>query len=311
MLERNSWISMNRRTVNRSVLGIRREDGDEISKSVPTSRIFLVITILTGIGFLISLSAFSIYSSRNNTSRILSITKNKNNNLNDFNKNMTIKTESIDTILNRTTIEEVSREIIEQEQSRLDNREDNEERFIEEDTSASSKSLDISSRHSRAYPEQQHPSTTTTGLNSQINSRGIMNKKLNNNNNNNIDDQSGANPSVTQYGEQYAQLEQYYHYPSSVSSSSREKGIKRKELDDNIKGRIEHMVMSSGPAIKFTGVYVRGPFEHLDPQIYSNQYMNSNQYGSDPFVKYKPQHPSEINHLAASSTTYDIDTGPR
>lgn len=69
-----------------------------------------------------------------------------------------------------------------------------------------------------------------------------------------------------------------------------------------------------GSTIKFTGVYVKGPTEHLDGHIsdgpvYTNPFLNGHAYATDPFVKYKPKHPSEINQLATSSL--EIDTGPR
>ncbi|KAF6205578.1 hypothetical protein GE061_019751 [Apolygus lucorum] len=71
-------------------------------------------------------------------------------------------------------------------------------------------------------------------------------------------------------------------------------------------------ILSGAPAIKFTGVYVKGPAEEIENFSLDKKktHLNGHAYSAvDPFKAYKPSHPSEINHLATTSS--DFDTGPR
>ncbi|XP_014277084.1 uncharacterized protein [Halyomorpha halys] len=73
------------------------------------------------------------------------------------------------------------------------------------------------------------------------------------------------------YGDEYAQLEGYRSPPRGVQ---------------------EVMSWVETPGVKFTGVYVKAE---------DKPYLNGHAYVSDPFVRFKPSHPSEINQLAVET----------
>ncbi|BES93094.1 Hypothetical protein NTJ_05903 [Nesidiocoris tenuis] len=104
-----------------------------------------------------------------------------------------------------------------------------------------------------------------------------------------------------EYSERFAQMEAYKNGQKAILEATNDR---------------KTSVVQKAPAIKITGIYIRGPAEELEHfdlkdelQQQETTQLNGHAYMSDPLKKYKPAHPSEINHLA--TLTSDSENGYR